>query len=113
MKTLQDEGRQFEVVVCDPPAFAPNKASLEAGLRAYRRAARIGVTLTAPGGIFTLCSCSHAVGVAELETVVGDTLRRFRRSGRLLRGGGAGPDHPVHPALPETRYLKTLVYQVD
>ncbi len=113
MKALQDEDKKFDVVVCDPPAFAPNKAAVEAGLRAYRRAARLGINLTAPGGVFTLCSCSHAVGAAELETVVGEAMRRFRRSGRLLRGGGAGPDHPVHPALPETRYLKTLVYEVD
>lgn len=113
MRDLADAGDQFDVVVCDPPAFAPNKAAREAGLRAYAKTARLGVALTRPGGIFTLCSCSHAVSVEELREAAASALRARGRSGRLLRVGGAGPDHPVHPSLPETEYLKTLTYAVD
>ncbi len=113
MRALAGEGRRFDAVVIDPPAFAPNKSALEAGLRAYEKAARLGLALARPGAVFTLCSCSHAVEPSALEAVAARVLHRADRDARLLRSGGAGPDHPTHPALPETRYLKTLVYVLD
>ncbi|MBX2855723.1 MAG: class I SAM-dependent rRNA methyltransferase [Rhodobacteraceae bacterium] len=113
MRALSGEGRRFELVVCDPPAFAPNRAAREAGLRAYAKTARFGAALTAPGGIFTLCSCSHAVSIDELRDVAAKTFRMAGRGARLLRVGGAGPDHPIHPHLPETEYLKSLIYMLD
>lgn len=113
MRGLREEGAQFDLVVCDPPAFAPNKGALEQGLRAYEKTARLGAALTAPGGFFVFCSCSHAVDVAMLQQTASEALRRSRRGGRLLRVGGAGPDHPIHPHLGETGYLKALFYQLD
>lgn len=105
---LADEGRQFGTVICDPPAFAPSKSALEAGLRAYERIARLATPLVAPGGTLTLCSCSHAVGLDAFRTA---TLRGIGRAGgraQILRTGFAGPDHPLHPALAESGYLKAL-----
>lgn len=113
MRSLAAAERAFDVVVIDPPAFAPNKQALESGVRGYEKAARLGLALARPGAVFTFCSCSHPVDQAMLEGIVARALVRAGRSARLLRAGGAGPDHPTHPALPETRYLKTLVYVLD
>ncbi|WP_172331824.1 RSP_2647 family RNA methyltransferase [Mangrovicoccus sp. HB161399] len=113
MTALEDEGLHFDVVVCDPPAFAPNKQSLEAGLRAYEKVARSGAKLVAPeGGYLALCSCSHA---AVLEKFRNACLRGVGRAGRqvqIIYTGEAGPDHPLHPQLAESGYLKALVFRV-
>ena len=108
MGALAAEGRRFGVVVCDPPAFAPNKVALEAGLRAYARVARMGAALVEADGFLVLCSCSHA---ADLDRFREASLRGVARAGRsaqILHVGGAGPDHPVHAARAETAYLKAL-----
>ncbi|MGB0498506.1 MAG: RSP_2647 family RNA methyltransferase [Rubricella sp.] len=113
MQALIDEGERFGSVICDPPAFAPNKQALDAGLRAYERVARLGAQLVEPGGFLTLCSCSHAADLARFREV---SLRGIARAGRLaqvLRTGFAGPDHPVHPALAETAYLKAITLRLS
>jgi 23S rRNA (cytosine1962-C5)-methyltransferase len=108
MAALAAEGRRFGVVVCDPPAFAPNKAALEAGLRAYERVARSGAGLVADDGFLVLCSCSHAADLARFREASLRGVAKAGRSAQILHVGGAGPDHPVHPALAETAYLKAL-----
>ena len=113
MKSLATDGRRFETVICDPPAFAPSKQSLTAGLRAYERTARFAVPLVAAGGTLTVCSCSHAVTPDALRETVVAALRIGRRTGRLLRSGRAGADHPTHPSLPEAGYLKALTFLID
>lgn len=112
MTALAAEGARFDVVICDPPAFAPSKQALQAGLRAYEKVARLGAGLVAPGGILTLCSCSHA---AETEKFRMACLRGIGRAGGdpvLIRTGFAGPDHPVHPQLAESGYLKALSFRL-
>ena len=108
MAALAAEGRRFGLVVCDPPAFAPNKAALEAGLRAYERVARLGAALVEPDGFLVLCSCSHAADLARFREASLRGVARAGRAAQILHVGGAGPDHPVHPALAETAYLKAL-----
>jgi 23S rRNA (cytosine1962-C5)-methyltransferase len=108
LAALAAEGARFGLVVCDPPAFAPAKPALEAGLRAYERLARMAAPLVETDGFLVLCSCSHAADLARFRTA---SLRGIGRAGRhpqILHVGGAGPDHPVHPALAETAYLKVL-----
>jgi 23S rRNA (cytosine1962-C5)-methyltransferase len=108
MAALSAEGATHDIVVCDPPAFAPAKPALEAGLRAYEKVARRAAALVAPGGFLVLCSCSHA---ADLAAFRGASLRGVGRAGRhaqILHTGFAGPDHPVHPQLAESGYLKVL-----
>lgn len=110
MTALRDEGARFDLVICDPPAFAPAKPALTAGLRAYEKVAKMGAELVAEGGVLTLCSCSHA---ATLEKFRNACLRGIGRAGRspaLIRTGYAGPDHPVHPQLAESGYLKALTF---
>lgn len=108
MAALAGEGRRFGLVVCDPPAFAPNKGALDAGLRAYERVARMGAALVEPDGFLVLCSCSHAADLARFREASLRGVAKAWRSARILHVGGAGPDHPVHPALAETAYLKAL-----
>lgn len=112
LAALQDEEASFEIVVCDPPAFAPNKPALEKGLRAYERVARLAAPLVAEDGYLVLCSCSHA---ADLTAFTGACLRGIGRAGRraqLLHTGQAGPDHPLLPQLAESGYLKALVFRL-
>ncbi len=113
MAGLAGEGARFDLVTCDPPAFAPTRAALDAGLRAYERVARLAAPLVAPGGYLVLCSCSHA---ADPESFREASLRGIGRAGRqaqILHSGQAGPDHPRHPQLAETGYLKALFLRLD
>ncbi|MDX2485005.1 MAG: class I SAM-dependent rRNA methyltransferase [Pseudodonghicola sp.] len=112
LTALAEEGAQFDVVVCDPPAFAPNKQALEAGLRAYERIARLAATLVAPGGYLGLCSCSHAADLERFRASCSRGIGKAGRAGQLLQTGFAGPDHPQLPQLAETGYLKALFYRL-
>ena len=67
LAALGEEGESFDVVICDPPAFAPSKQALEAGLRAYERIAKLAAPLVKPGGYLGLCSCSHAADLAKFR----------------------------------------------
>jgi 23S rRNA (cytosine1962-C5)-methyltransferase len=112
MATLAHEGRQFDVVICDPPAFAPSKPALEKGLRAYERVARLAAALVAPGGFVGLCSCSHAADLGRFRTACTRGIGRAGRSAQLIHTGQAGPDHPLLPQLAESGYLKALFYRL-
>ncbi|WP_299812950.1 RSP_2647 family RNA methyltransferase [uncultured Jannaschia sp.] len=112
MAALAEEGAAFEVVVVDPPAFAPAKPALTAGLRAYERVARLAAPLVAPGGYLTLCSCSHAAELSKFHAASIRGIGRAGRSSQLVRTGFAGPDHPVHPQLAESGYLKALTFRL-
>lgn len=105
--------RTFDVVVADPPAFAKSKGNLKAGLRGYRKLARMAAAVVKPGGFLMLCSCSHHVDPAAFAAENAAGLNAAGRTGRILRSAGAGPDHPVHPNLPESAYLKSILYQLD
>ncbi|TYB83490.1 RSP_2647 family RNA methyltransferase [Maritimibacter fusiformis] len=112
LEALAQEGAQFDVVICDPPAFAPTKKALEAGLRAYERIARLAAPLVAPGGYLGLCSCSHAADLDRFRTACTRGIGRAGRGAQLIHTGFAGPDHPQHPALAESGYLKALFYRL-
>ncbi|MFN3260877.1 MAG: RSP_2647 family RNA methyltransferase [Pikeienuella sp.] len=112
MRALRDEGRSYDVVISDPPAFAPAKAALEKGLRAYETAAKLAASLTRPGGYLCLCSCSHAATPDLFRSACVAGIRASGRTASLVHEGRAGPDHPAHFALPETSYLKALVFRL-
>jgi 23S rRNA (cytosine1962-C5)-methyltransferase len=113
MREMDERRRRFGLVVCDPPAFAPNRQSADRGARAYEKTARLGARLVEAGGFLTLCSCSHAVDAERFRTACARGILAAGRRGSLIRSGGAGPDHPVHAALPETGYLKALTWALD
>ncbi len=112
LEALGAEGAQFDVVICDPPAFAPSKKALTPGLRAYERVARLAAPLVAEGGYLTLCSCSHAADVAKFGNACARGIGRAGRSAQLLRTGYAAADHPTLPQLAESGYLKALTYRL-
>ncbi|WP_415403142.1 RSP_2647 family RNA methyltransferase [Tateyamaria sp. SN3-11] len=112
LTALGDEGAEFDLVICDPPAFAPAKPALDAGLRAYERVARLSAGLVAPGGILVLCSCSHAADLAKFRTACVRGIGRAGRAPALIHTGFAGPDHPLLPQLAESGYLKALFFRL-
>ena len=104
---------KFDLVIADPPAFVKSKKDVAAGARGYRKLARLCARLTAPGGAMFIASCSHDMEAETFAEQVRRGLDDAGRTGRIIRSAGAGPDHPVHPHLPESAYLKALVLAVD
>ena len=112
LTALAEEGQTFDVVICDPPAFAPSKQALDAGLRAYERVARLAAPLVRDGGYLGLCSCSHAADLGKFRTASARGIGRAGRSAQLLHTGYAGPDHPQLPQLAESGYLKAVFFRL-
>ncbi len=113
LEELAREGAKFDVVICDPPAFAPNKQALEAGLRAYERVARLAAPLVAEGGYLGLCSCSHAVDMTRFRNSSARGVGRAGRRPVQIHSGSAGADHPMLPQLAQSGYLKALFFRLD
>ena len=112
LERLGQQGAKFDVVICDPPAFAPSKQALEAGLRAYERIARLATPLVRDGGMLGLCSCSHAAEMTKFRAACIRGIGKSGRSGQILHSGAAGPDHPMLPQLVESGYLKSLFFRL-
>ena len=113
LERLGAASERFDVVIADPPPFVKAKKDLETGAKAYRKLARLAASITAPGGTLFLASCSHNIPAERFASECALGLHRAGRTARLIRQAGAGPDHPVHPMLPESAYLKALVYALD
>jgi 23S rRNA (cytosine1962-C5)-methyltransferase len=113
MARLAAAGERFGVVIADPPAFVKSKKDLAAGAKGYRKMARLAAALVEPGGFLLCASCSHHMPADLFAEEIAHGLGLAGRSGRILRTAGAAPDHPLHPALPESAYLKAQVYQLD
>jgi 23S rRNA (cytosine1962-C5)-methyltransferase len=113
LERLAGLGETWDVVVADPPAFVKSKKDLNQGARGYRKLARLSAALVAPGGFLFIASCSHHVDVALFAEQVRRGLSDASRTGRILRTAGAAADHPVHPHLPESAYLKGQLLQLD
>mgnify|MGYP001799707588 CR=1 FL=1 len=112
LAALQKEEAQFDLVICDPPAFAPSRNAADAGLRAYERVARLAAPLVAENGMLALCSCSHAVDMPQFRGACVRGIGRAGRQATLLHSGAAGPDHPQLPQLAESGYLKSLFFRI-
>jgi 23S rRNA (cytosine1962-C5)-methyltransferase len=112
LTSLRAEGAEFDVVICDPPAFAPSRQAVEAGLRAYERIARLAAPLVAQDGILGLCSCSHAADLAQFRAASVRGIGRGGRRASLIHTGFAGADHPLLPQLSESGYLKALFFRL-
>ncbi|WP_282605841.1 class I SAM-dependent rRNA methyltransferase [Pelagibius sp. Alg239-R121] len=113
MADLAKEKENFGLVIADPPAFVKSKKNLAQGLKGYRKVARLAASLVAPEGALFIASCSHHADPVSFAEQVKRGLNDAGREGRILYSGGAGPDHPVHPALPETSYLKAMLLALN
>ncbi|GFZ85056.1 SAM-dependent methyltransferase [Elstera cyanobacteriorum] len=113
MDQLAGDKERFDLVIADPPAFVKSKKDLNVGLRGYRKMIRAAASVVAPGGSLLVASCSHAVDMEAFTNEMRAGLAKAGRSGRILRQAGAGADHPVHPFLPESAYLKAILLQLD
>jgi len=113
MERLSDAGERFDVVIADPPAFAKSKKDAGPALRGYRKLTRMAASLVAKGGFLFVASCSHNIEVPFFADAVRQGLNDADRGARILRSSGAAADHPVHPSLPESAYLKAQTLSVD
>jgi 23S rRNA (cytosine1962-C5)-methyltransferase len=113
LETLVAERRRFDIVIADPPSFVKSKKDLKRGAAAYKKLARLSATAVARGGMLFIASCSHNMTAEMFAEVVAAGLAQVPRQGRIVMSGGAGPDHPVHPFLPESAYLKWLLLNLD
>ncbi len=112
LRRLEQTGRQFDVVLLDPPAFARSKQAVPRALAGYKDINLLGIRLTKPEGIVVTSSCSHHVSDADLWKVLGRAAQDAKRSVRLLEQRGQASDHPILATMPETRYLKCFILQV-
>ena len=107
------DGRSFDIAICDPPAFVKSRKDLASGLKGYRKLIRLAAERVRPGGFLFAASCSQQVDAGQFAEALRGALRSLGRNGRVLHRGGAGPDHPIHPYLPESAYLKAFLVQLD
>jgi 23S rRNA (cytosine1962-C5)-methyltransferase len=113
LEDLAKKGARFDLVVVDPPAFAKRKKDVPKALAAYKRLNQLAMQVIADEGILVSCSCSYHVSAEELQDAIAKAARSADRHLQILEAGGQAPDHPVHPAIPETRYLKTYFCRVN
>ena len=103
----------WDVVVADPPAFVKSRKDMKAGLQGYRKLARLCARAANPGGFLFIASCSHNAPLDEFTAAVARGIADANRTAKIIRTSGAAADHPVHPLLPESSYLKALTLALD
>ncbi|MEZ5570514.1 MAG: class I SAM-dependent rRNA methyltransferase [Halioglobus sp.] len=108
MEAMYTQGERFDVLVLDPPAFVQRKKDLKKGIAAYRRINELGLQLLHPGGLLVSASCSMHLSRADLISCMQQAAVRSFCQIRVVEQGAQGPDHPIHPAIPETEYLKAV-----
>jgi len=112
MKELATAGEKYDLVILDPPAFIKRRKDFRNGLAGYHSINELAMRLVAPGGFLVSASCSMALPAKGLLDVVHSSARHIDRQLQVLACEGQAEDHPVHPAIPETAYLKTWFCRV-
>ncbi len=112
MDRLRQDGKRYEVVLADPPAFVKTKKDIAAGMRGYLKVARMAAGLVEPGGLLFVASCSHHAIRPAFNKAVLEGVAKARREAVLLKQTGAAGDHPKHPALPQNEYLKGILLKI-
>ena len=107
-----DEGRQWDIIILDPPSFAKSRKALKGARAGYAELNRTAMKLLAPGGLLVSASCTQLVPEHDLMDLIYREAARLRKRLRLVHRSGQAPDHPVLLAMPETLYLKFLVFDV-
>jgi len=112
LRQMKQVGEQFDVIVVDPPAFIKRKKDLKEGALAYRRLNEAAISLLSKDGLLVSASCSFHMDRDHLLRTIQQAGRHSDRHLQLLMTGQQSPDHPVHPAIPETAYLKAFYLRV-
>ena len=112
LSALAAAGKRFDAVVVDPPAFIKRRKEFPQGLAAYRKLNQLALRVLEPEGLLVSCSCSYHLSADDLLGAIQGAARHVDRFVQVLHQGGQSPDHPVHPAVPETRYLKAFFCRV-
>jgi 23S rRNA (cytosine1962-C5)-methyltransferase len=112
LRALRAEERSFDLIILDPPKFAPSAAHAERASRAYKDINLFGFRLLAPGGILMTYSCSGGIGLEMFQKIVASAASDAGVDARILHRLAAAPDHPVGLAVPEGEYLKGLAIQI-
>jgi len=113
LQDIANKGARYDVVIVDPPAFAKRRKDLPKALAAYKRLNQLAMQVLVDDGILVSCSCSYHVSAEQLQDAIGKAARAAEKHVQILESGGQAPDHPVHPAIPETRYLKAYFCRVN
>jgi 23S rRNA (cytosine1962-C5)-methyltransferase len=113
LEELAKQGARFDMVIIDPPAFAKRRKDLPKALAAYKRLNQLALQVIADDGVLVSCSCSYHVSAQDLQDAIAKAARGADKHLQILEMGGQAPDHPVHPAIPETRYLKAYFCRVN
>jgi 23S rRNA (cytosine1962-C5)-methyltransferase len=113
LKDYSASGQQYDTIILDPPAFAKTRKNLDTALRGYKELNLRALKMLRPGGILVTCSCSYHVSEGNLLEVVADAARDAHRSLRLLEKRSQSKDHPMVLLVPETVYLKCLIFHVN
>jgi 23S rRNA (cytosine1962-C5)-methyltransferase len=112
LRTLRAARQRFDVVILDPPAFIKRRKDHKEGSLAYRRLNEMAMQVLERDGILVTCSCSHHLGRDELLHAVQQGARHLDRQAQMLVPLHQDVDHPVHPAIPETDYIKGFIFRV-
>ncbi len=113
LRDFRKEGRQFDLIVLDPPKFAPSAAHADRASRAYKDINLLGCRLLRPGGLLMTYSCSGGIGLELFQKIVAGAALDAGRDARIVRRLAGSADHPVALNFPEGEYLKGLLVQVD
>jgi 23S rRNA (cytosine1962-C5)-methyltransferase len=112
LRRLADDGERFDLIVLDPPKFAPSREHVDRAARAYKDINLSGFKLLRPGGLLFTYSCSGAIDADLFQKIVAGAAADARVDARILKRLGAGVDHPLLTAFPEGEYLKGLLLQI-
>jgi len=112
LRSLRADREKFDVVIVDPPAFIKRKKDVTEGLKAYHRLNRMAMQVLAKDGMLISCSCSYHLQQDKLREILLGASRHIDRFSQIIERGQQGPDHPVHPGIPETEYLKAEFLRV-
>jgi len=113
LKQARENKERYDVIVLDPPALIKRKKDFKAGYEAYRRLNHLALQVLSKNGILVSASCSHHLSNANLHEILRSSARHIDRHLVFFATGSQGPDHPVHPSIPETKYLKTYFCSVS
>jgi 23S rRNA (cytosine1962-C5)-methyltransferase len=112
LAALREAGQRFDVVIIDPPAFIKRRKDIPKGQAAYRKLNQQAMQVLSRDAFLVSCSCSHHLGLDDLMVTIQQAARHVDRFAQVVEVGGHAPDHPLHPAIAETRYLKSLFCRI-